>query len=96
MLIGTRTYGKGTVQTIMPLSDGRALKLTTSRYYTPAGDSINGIGILPDRVLGNAGATPAAPDSMDRKSTLARRDAPVAVALAALRGGTPVRPFQNY
>ena len=96
MLIGSRTYGKGTVQTIMPLADGRALKLTTSRYFTPSGDSINGIGILPDRVLGNAGPAPAAPDAVNRAPTLARRDAPVAVALAELRGGSPLRAFQHY
>jgi carboxyl-terminal processing protease len=87
LLLGARTYGKGTVQTIMPLSDGRALKLTTSRYFTPAGDSINGIGIVPDRVLGSAGGSPAATDVAGRAPTLARRDAPVAVALAELRGG---------
>jgi carboxyl-terminal processing protease len=86
LLLGARTYGKGTVQTIMPLSDGRALKLTTSRYFTPAGDSINGIGIVPDRVLGSAGRAPAALDTAGRAPTLARRDAPVAVALAELRG----------
>ena len=91
MLIGSRTYGKGTVQTIMPLADGRALKLTTSRYFTPAGNSINGIGILPDRVLGSASGAPAPPDAANRPPTLARRDAPVAVALAQLRGGSTVR-----
>ncbi|HTY49605.1 MAG TPA: S41 family peptidase [Steroidobacteraceae bacterium] len=47
LLIGTRTYGKGTVQTVLPLSQG-ALKLTTSRYFTPAGSSIDERGILPD------------------------------------------------
>ena len=46
-LIGRRTYGKGSVQTIMPLADGQALKITTSRYFTPAGISINGVGIVP-------------------------------------------------
>ena len=46
-LIGRRTYGKGSVQTIMPLTDGQALKITTSRYFTPAGVSINGVGIVP-------------------------------------------------
>ena len=50
-LIGRRTYGKGSVQTIMPLADGQALKITTSRYFTPAGISINGVGIVPDKVL---------------------------------------------
>ena len=96
MLIGSRTYGKGTVQTIMPLADGRALKLTTSRYYTPAGDLINGIGLLPDRVLGSAGRAPAAPDAANRAPTLARRDGPVAVALAELRGGALAHRLQNY
>lgn len=48
LIVGTSTFGKGLVQTVMPLSRGRAIKLTTSRYYTPSGDSINGIGIAPD------------------------------------------------
>jgi carboxyl-terminal processing protease len=87
LLLGARTYGKGTVQTVMPLSDGRALKLTTARYYTPAGDSINGIGIAPDRVVGTATQSPAAVDAAGQPSTLARRDAPVAAALAELRRG---------
>jgi len=42
------TFGKGLVQTVMPLSGGRAIKLTTSHYFTPSGDSINGVGIEPD------------------------------------------------
>ncbi len=48
LVVGTRTYGKGSVQTVMPLSDGRAIKLTTSKYYTPAGESIHDRGIEPD------------------------------------------------
>ncbi len=47
-VIGTSTFGKGLVQTVMPLSRGRAIKLTTSRYYTPSGDSIHETGITPD------------------------------------------------
>jgi carboxyl-terminal processing protease len=47
-IVGTRTFGKGLVQTVMPLSRGRAIKLTTSHYYTPSGDSINGKGVQPD------------------------------------------------
>jgi len=47
-IVGTRTFGKGLVQTVMPLSRGRAIKLTTSRYYTPSGDSINEVGVAPD------------------------------------------------
>ena len=48
LVIGTATFGKGLVQTVMPLSRGRAIKLTTSRYYTPSGDSIHDTGITPD------------------------------------------------
>jgi carboxyl-terminal processing protease len=48
IVVGTGTFGKGLVQTVMPLSQGRALKLTTSRYYTPSGDSIHETGIMPD------------------------------------------------
>ena len=48
LIVGTSTFGKGLVQTVMPLSRGRAIKLTTSRYYTPSGDSIHEIGISPD------------------------------------------------
>lgn len=47
-IIGTTTFGKGIVQTIIPLNDGSALKLTTSEYYTPAGICIHGKGIEPD------------------------------------------------
>ncbi len=47
-LIGTRSFGKGSVQTILPLGDEGALKLTTARYYTPSGRSIQAKGIEPD------------------------------------------------
>ena len=47
-IVGTATFGKGLVQTVMPLSMGRAIKLTTSRYFTPSGDSIHDVGITPD------------------------------------------------
>ncbi|MBV8081495.1 MAG: S41 family peptidase [Candidatus Eremiobacteraeota bacterium] len=48
VLIGTKTYGKGEVQTIYPLPDGSAIKITTARYLTPSGKDINTIGIKPD------------------------------------------------
>lgn len=47
-LVGETSYGKGVVQTIIPLSDGSAIKLTTSQYFTPSGICIQGIGIEPD------------------------------------------------
>ncbi len=48
LILGTRTFGKGSVQTILPLSDGSGLRLTTARYYTPSGRSIQVSGIEPD------------------------------------------------
>src|SRR5210317_757123 len=48
LVVGTSTFGKGLVQTVVPLTKGRAIKLTTSRYYTPSGDSIHEVGITPD------------------------------------------------
>jgi carboxyl-terminal processing protease len=47
-VIGTQTFGKGSVQTIMPLGNNTAIKLTTARYYTPGGRSIQALGIKPD------------------------------------------------
>lgn len=49
-LVGTTTFGKGIVQRVLPLTDGTALKLTISTYYTPNGNNIHGIGIEPDVV----------------------------------------------
>ncbi|RLB13495.1 MAG: peptidase S41, partial [Deltaproteobacteria bacterium] len=48
LILGTRTFGKGSVQTIIPLGDGSGLRLTTARYYTPSGRSIQLSGIVPD------------------------------------------------
>jgi len=51
IIMGTRTFGKGSVQTILPLTNDTALKLTTARYFTPSGRSIQAEGITPDIVL---------------------------------------------
>ena len=48
VLVGNRTFGKGSVQTVRELSDGSGLSLTTARYFTPAGTMIHGVGINPD------------------------------------------------
>ena len=50
-VFGTQSFGKGSVQTIIPLDGHGALRLTTARYYTPSGRSIQGIGITPDRIV---------------------------------------------
>ena len=81
-VIGTATFGKGLVQTVMPLSKGRAIKLTTSRYFTPSGDSIHGVGITPDVFVEE---TPGYPDlglagRLDREA-----DAQLAEALQQLQ-----------
>jgi carboxyl-terminal processing protease len=47
-LVGERTYGKGSVQSVVPIGGGSAIKLTTSLYFTPSGRSINGTGVEPD------------------------------------------------
>jgi len=54
ILIGTKSFGKGSVQTIIPLSGGGAMRLTTARYYTPSGRSIQALGIEPDIVVQQA------------------------------------------
>jgi carboxyl-terminal processing protease len=51
IIVGTQTFGKGSVQTIIPLKDGSGLRLTTARYYTPSGRSIQAKGILPDIIV---------------------------------------------
>jgi carboxyl-terminal processing protease len=51
VVVGTKSFGKGSVQTIIPLEDGSALRLTTALYYTPSGQTINEKGIIPDIVV---------------------------------------------
>jgi len=51
VVLGTKTFGKGSVQTVIPLSDGSGLRLTTAKYYTPKGRSIHGTGIVPDIIV---------------------------------------------
>ena len=83
-IIGRRTFGKGSVQTVIPLSGGRALKLTTSRYFTPSGISIQDRGIEPDLAVEGVEEPPVgleAPDSLQ----LARRDREVRIAVQRLK-----------
>jgi len=84
-LLGGRTFGKGSVQTVMPLSGGRAIKLTTSRYYTPSGRSIQGRGIEPD-IEFEVDAQPADLDDARTRQALGSRDPAVRAALDLLRG----------
>ena len=77
-LVGQQTYGKGSVQTVVPLSDGHAIKLTTSRYFTPSGSSIHERGITPDVVV-------------DPKETATGADMESIAALGELNDDTELR-----
>jgi carboxyl-terminal processing protease len=83
-LVGHKTYGKGSVQTVMPLSHGGALKLTTSLYFTPSGASIHEKGILPDVIIDGPEENPADLDTPNA-APLAQRDAEVRLALDELK-----------
>jgi carboxyl-terminal processing protease len=88
-LMGRTTFGKGSVQTIIPLSDDRAVKLTTSLYYTPSGVSINHRGIAPDIELERDPKPQAAPTD---GAPLLQRDADVKRALEELKVSPSARP----
>src|SRR3989449_10022311 len=66
IVVGTQTFGKGSVQTIIPLSDGSGLRLTTAKYFTPKGRSIHGKGITPD-IGGGIPKEPAASSVRERQ-----------------------------
>ena len=84
-IVGQQTYGKGSVQTVMPLSDGHAIKLTTSRYYTPSGTSIHKVGIKPDVVVDlKKVETPSAEDTVPSDPA---DDEELKLALGMLKGG---------
>jgi carboxyl-terminal processing protease len=89
-LMGRTTFGKGSVQTIIPLSDDRAVKLTTSLYYTPSGVSINHRGIAPDIELQRDPKAPAIPPPAD--APLLQRDPDVKRALDELKVSPSTRP----
>src|ERR1700733_10810052 len=89
-LMGRTTFGKGSVQTIIPLSDDRAVKLTTSLYYTPSGVSINHRGIAPDIELERDSKPPATP--APEGAPLQQRDSDVKRALEELKVSPSARP----
>jgi carboxyl-terminal processing protease len=91
-VVGTQTFGKGSVQVIVPLEDGAALKLTTAYYFTPNGRQIQGKGVTPDTLLDQlaidraAGIKPAVhgtapPDTTSLACGYSAADAPVADAV---------------
>ena len=90
-IVGTQTFGKGSVQTVMPLSNGRAIKLTTSRYFTPSGESIHGSGITPDIMLKDASQEDLLAGVVEHRteagSALLQKDRQLRQALHVLMGG---------
>jgi len=89
-LMGRTTFGKGSVQTIIPLSDDRAVKLTTSLYYTPSGVSINHRGLAPDIELERDPKQPAVPPPAE--APLLQRDPDIKRALDELKVSPTTRP----
>jgi carboxyl-terminal processing protease len=85
VVLGTRSFGKGSVQTIVPLPGHGAMRLTTARYYTPAGRSIQALGIEPDIEV--------RPARLEELEVQARREADLRGALRN-DNGTPVLPVE--
>jgi carboxyl-terminal processing protease len=71
VIVGERTFGKGSVQSVLPLRNGAGIKLTTARYYTPSGRSIQAEGIMPDVVIDWTAAT-SEEDEFTREADLDR------------------------
>jgi carboxyl-terminal processing protease len=69
VIVGTTSFGKGSVQTILPLGDGSGLRLTTAKYYTPKGRSIQSTGITPDIVVKLQAQTVAKAGEKDGKES---------------------------
>ena len=74
LILGTQTFGKGSVQTIIPLDDGSGLRLTTARYYTPSGRSIQAKGIVPDIVVKGSRGKTTGPDGDEEDSFMLREE----------------------
>jgi carboxyl-terminal processing protease len=68
IVIGTKSFGKGSVQTVMPLAGDGAMRLTTARYYTPSGRSIQALGVSPDIVVQQPEVEPADPNATEEET----------------------------
>jgi carboxyl-terminal processing protease len=92
--VGTQSFGKGSVQTILPLGNGTAIKLTTARYFTPAGRSIQAKGITPDIIVEEAVVKESTEDAglRMREADLGRRLSNPEDAKKAPAGGEKSAP----
>ena len=82
IVVGTKSFGKGSVQTLIPLRGDGAMRLTTARYYTPSGRSIQALGISPDIVVNQPLPKPVDPDAPKEEASAADRQR----SEASLRG----------
>ncbi|KZY37605.1 peptidase S41 [Roseovarius sp. HI0049] len=73
IVVGTKSFGKGSVQTVMPLRGDGAMRLTTARYYTPSGRSIQALGVSPDIVVAQPRTTPASEEEDEAEESAAAR-----------------------
>jgi len=76
IVLGTKTFGKGSVQTILPLDDRSAIRLTTARYFTPKGRSIQATGIVPDIVMENEPRNQREEQAEQRRTVLREENLP--------------------
>ena len=90
ILMGTKSFGKGSVQTVIPLRDGSAVRLTTSIYYTPSGQMIHGKGIQPDVVVEEPSSQETAPEGPPEKQPPNLMKDPVVMRAADLLRGLKV------
>jgi carboxyl-terminal processing protease len=90
-VLGTQTFGKGSVQTILPLGNNTAIKLTTARYYTPSGRSIQAKGITPDIVVEDPSSQPRIREA-DLEKHLSNDQEKVAAAKAATVDKAAAKP----
>lgn len=80
IVVGEQSFGKGSVQTIMPVQGEGAMRLTTARYYTPSGRSIQALGVAPDIIVEQRSAEPQTPDGPGAGTGAAPGDEGAAVA----------------
>jgi carboxyl-terminal processing protease len=73
IVVGTKSFGKGSVQTVMPLRGDGAMRLTTARYYTPSGRSIQALGVSPDIVVDQPPRRPEAEEEEEEETAATRR-----------------------
>jgi carboxyl-terminal processing protease len=104
-ILGTQSFGKGTIQTLLPLSSGSAVKLTVARYFTPSGRSIQAKGITPDLIVEDPAITPEEDAKLRREANLANHlanpkdseaSAKVPASVAVVEKNEPKTQFADH